>query len=137
MTVRGRPVARSPGRHWGGRRGPDPLMGVNLLDLRPVREAKWSEVEGRVVVERAAPRARGLRGVRERLDNWLATPRVRLDETGSFAWIRFDGNATVRDVVAAVREHFGTDAEPVEERLGSFVRLLRRERLVRYAGLDA
>ncbi len=118
-------------------RRPDPLAGVNLLDLRPVRTADWSEdAEGRVVVERSPPAARGLAGLRERLDHWLATPRVRLDETGSFAWKRFDGERTVRDVVAAVRERFGAGAEPVEERLGSFVRLLRRERLVRYPGLD-
>ena len=115
----------------------DPLAGVNLLDLRPVRIADWSEdAEGHVVVERSTPAGKGLARLRVRLDQWLATPRVRLDETGSFAWKRFDGERTVREVVAAVRERFGTEAEPVEERLGAFVRLLRRERLVRYTGLD-
>ena len=115
----------------------DPLAGVNLLDLRPVRTADWSEDgEGRVVVERSSPRERGLSGLRARFDQWLATPRVRLDETGSFAWKKLDGERSVRDVVAAVRERFGAEAEPVEERLGSFIRLLRRERLVRYPGLD-
>lgn len=116
----------------------DPLAGVNLLDLRPVRIADWSEdAEGRVVVERSSPAGgRGLAGLRARLDHWLAVPRVRLDDTGSFAWKRLDGERSVREVAGAVRERFGPDAEPVEERLGSFVRLLRRERLVRYPELD-
>jgi hypothetical protein len=111
----------------------DPLEGVNLLHVHPIREAEWHDEDETVVLQRRPPRERGLAGIGARVDHWLGTPRLRLDTTGSFAWRRFDGNTTVGQVVAEVRETFGTEAEPVEQRLGAFVRLLRRERLVRYA----
>jgi hypothetical protein len=111
----------------------DPLEGVNLLHVHPVREAEWREEEDTVVLQRSPPRERGLSGIAARVDHWLGTPRLRLDATGSFAWRRFDGKTSVGQVVDEVRKNFGTDAEPVEQRLGAFVRLLRRERLVSYA----
>jgi len=111
----------------------DPLEGVNLLHVHPVREAEWHDEDDTVVLRRTPPRGKGLSGVGARVDHWLGTPRLRLDATGSFAWRRFDGTTTVGQVVDEVRETFGPDAEPVEQRLGAFVRLLRRERLVSYA----
>ena len=118
-------------KRFRGRRE-DPLEGVNLLHVHPVREAEWRDEDDVVVLQRIPPREKGLSGVGARVDHWLGTPRLKLDATGSFAWRRFDGNTTVGQVVADVRETFGPEAEPVEQRLGAFVRLLRRERLVRY-----
>lgn len=110
----------------------DELDGMNLLLMHPIREADWVDGDT-VVLRRKPPSERGERGISARVDHWLGAPRLRLDETGSFAWRRFDGETTVGEVVAEVRKAFGEDAEPVEQRLGAFVRLLRRERLVRYA----
>jgi len=111
----------------------DPLEGVNLLHVHPIREARWRDEDDTVVLERIPPRATGvMSGLGARVDHWLGTPRLRLDATGSFAWRRFDGTTTVGQVVEEVRQAFGTEAEPVEQRLGAFVRLLRRERLVSY-----
>ena len=119
-------------KRFRGRRE-DPLEGVNLLHVHPVREAEWHDEDDVVVLQRIPPREKGLSGVGARVDHWLGTPRLKLDATGSFAWRRFDGNTTVGQVAADVRETFGPEAEPVEQRLGAFVRLLRWERLVRYA----
>ena len=119
-----------PGRFR--RRRVDPLEGVNLLHVHPIREAEWHDEDDTVVLQRIPPREKGLSGIGARVDHWLGTPRLKLDATGSFAWRRFDGTTTVGDVVTEVRETFGSDAEPVEQRLGAFVRLLRRERLVSY-----
>jgi hypothetical protein len=66
----------------------------------------------------------------------MAPPRIRLDEVGSFAWTRLDGRTTVGEIAAELRQRFGDQAEPVEQRLGQFVRVLRRERLVAYRGYD-
>ena len=50
--------------------------------------------------------------------------RVRLDATGSFIWESLDGQRTVADVCARVRERFGPEAEPVEERTVAFLHQL-------------
>jgi Coenzyme PQQ synthesis protein D (PqqD) len=119
-----------------GRKTPDPLAGVNLLDVAPVRLAAWQERDGRAVLERPRPRSRGLKSLLDRLAFLMATRSVRLDAIGSSAWKRFDGAATVAEVAGAIREEFGEAAEPAEERLGYLVRLLRREGMVGYPGWD-
>lgn len=119
-----------------GRKTPDPLAGVNLLEIAPVRLAGWEDREGRVVLERPRPLSRGLRGLLERLAFQMASRRVRLDAIGSSAWKSFDGATTVGEAARALREEFGEAAEPAEERLGQLVRMLRREGMVGYPGWD-
>ncbi len=85
----------------------------------------------RVVVERPRPTASGLRGVGQQLAYLMAARRVRLDDVGSFSWRQFDGERSCRDVCHALREEFGEAIEPVEERLGTFLRMLLQQRLVR------
>lgn len=106
------------------------------LAVRPARTAPWEERDGRVVVERPLPRIRGLRGWLDRLSALTGVRRLRLDETGSFAWRRFDGEATVGEVAKALCEEMSEPAEDVAERLVTFVRTLRREGLLGLAGLD-
>lgn len=113
------------------------LEGVNLLDVCPIRQADWRQEEEGVTLTRRHPKARGKRGLAARLDHWLGTPHLKLDGTGTFAWIRFDGRTTVREVAEALRQTYGESAEPVEQRLGAFVRLLHREGLVSYRDLDS
>jgi len=57
------------------------------------------------------------------LQRLLSRPvfRVRLDSKGSFIWAAMDGQRTVLEVCAQVRERFGAEAEPVEERTVAFV----------------
>lgn len=114
----------------------DPLGGINLLELAPVRVARWRQVEDRVVVERPKPRARFPRILLEWLLHLMAVKSVRLDEVGSFAWQLLDGEQTVGQVAVAVRERFGDAVEPAEERLGHLVRLLRQEGLIAYPEWD-
>lgn len=66
----------------------------------------------------------------------MSVPRVKLDELGSFCWSRLDGERTVEQIAADVRAAFGEAAEPVEERLGTFVRMLRDQEFVGYPGWD-
>lgn len=66
----------------------------------------------------------------------LAPPRLRLDALGSFVWDRLDGRRSVAEIAGEVRERFGEPAEPVEDRLGAFIRGLRREELVAFPGWD-
>lgn len=62
----------------------------------------------------------------------LAPPRIKLDEVGSCAWLHMDGRTDVRQLVARVRADFGDRVEPANQRLGQFIRTLRRERFVSY-----
>jgi hypothetical protein len=118
------------------RRRTDELETVNLLDVSPVRLADWTEKQGRVVVIRPKSlRAGPLRWV-DLLLYLLSARRVRLDPFGSFAWLQFDGKRSVGQVVVLLREEFGEEVEPAEERLGHLVRVFRREGFVAYPGWD-
>jgi hypothetical protein len=113
------------------------LEEVNVLELAPRRLAEWEEEEGgRVVVLRPSPATRGLGGLVDRILHQLSARRIRLDEVGSFAWLRLDGEQTVGQVAELLRKEFGDDVEPAEERLGRLVQLMRREGFLAYPGWD-
>ena len=115
----------------------DERSGPNLLDFTPRREVRWEEREdGLVTLVREKPVVRDLRSFRRWWSFMMAPPRIRLDEVGSFAWLNMDGDVDVRELAQRVRNEFGESAEPVAQRLGQFVRLLKRERFVTYVELD-
>jgi hypothetical protein len=120
----------------GRKRREKDLEGINLLGLAPFRLADWEEVGGRVVVLRPPPGTRGLRGVMDRFFHRMSASRIRLDEVGSVAWRALDGNRTVAEVAAMLREEFGEGVHPVEERLGHLIWMMRREGLLGYPGWD-
>lgn len=114
-----------------------PEQGPNLLDMTPVREARWEEDdEGVVTLLRDRPRVRGPRSFARWVSFMLAPPRIRLDDVGSYAWLRMNGTTDVRGLAELIRSEFGDRVEPVSQRLGHLVRVLRRERFVHYAELD-
>ena len=113
-----------------------PPPGPEALAVRPVRTAEWSERDDRVVVERPLPPVRGLRGLLARVSALTGVRRVRLDETGSFAWRRFDGATSVAEVAEALRRERNEPEADVHERLVWFVRTLRREGLLGLPGRD-
>jgi hypothetical protein len=120
----------------GRKRREKDLEGINLLGLAPFRLADWEEVGGRVVVLRPPPGTRGLRGVMDRFFHRMSASRIRLDEVGSAAWRALDGDRTVAEVAAMLREEFGERVHPAEERLGRLIWMMRREGLMGYPGWD-
>jgi hypothetical protein len=96
------------------------------LGVTPVRTAAWTERDGRVVLERTLPRARGLRGWLKLLSALTGVRRLRLDAAGSYAWRRFDGATPVGEVAHGLAQELGEPAEDAAARLVSFVRTLRR-----------
>ena len=115
----------------------NPRAGVNLLDVTPRREVLWEEDgSGLVTLVPERPKVRGPRSLGRWLRYMMAPPRIRLDDVGSYAWLRLDGGTTVGGVAGEVREQFGDRVEPVEQRLGQLIRLLRHERFVSYPGLE-
>lgn len=49
---------------------------------------------------------------------------VHLDENGSFAWSKTDGEKTILSIGEDVKANFGEAAEPLYERLAQFFRIL-------------
>jgi hypothetical protein len=112
------------------------LESINLLDLTPLRIAHWEKRGDRVVVVRPKSTRTGVNGLIDRLLYALSARRIRLDSIGSFAWLRMDGQHTVAQVADLLREEYGAEVEPAEERLGKLVRAFRREGLISYPGWD-
>jgi hypothetical protein len=112
------------------------LEAVNLLEVTPVRIADWEERAERVVVIRPRTFRRGVVGLIDRLLFLLSARLIRLDSIGSFAWTNLDGEQTVGQVAELLRERFGEEVNPAEERLGHLVRVFRREGLVAYKDWD-
>ena len=110
---------------------------VDLLELEPVRCVPWREgADGRVIIDRPRPPLRGFRGLFERA-NWLFTPRrIRLDDIGSFAWRRLDGVTKVRTLAGVMRETFPDSRHQIEERLGAYLRAMRRLRLIEFPKVE-
>jgi len=89
-----------------------------------------------VIIDRPRPAARGLSGLLANA-NWFLTPRrIHLDEIGSFAWRRLDGATKVRALAGVMCESFPDSCEQLEERLGQYLRAMRRLRLISFPGLE-
>ena len=107
----------------------------NYLDYIPVISAKntWDADEnGKVTIHMVH------RGVYA----WIAQkffqrPRVShiaLDGMGSFIFSRIDGQRTVGELALLVKEEFGKDAEPLYDRLVQYMKILRNNGFIEYAG---
>ncbi len=103
---------------------------MSMLDRapRPLVESERSP-EDHVVLLR--PKFR-----RGPLARWLQ-PRLRrpyfrleLDEIGTFVWDRLDGQTTVAAIADAARARFGARIEPVNERVGLFLRQLEQGKFI-------
>lgn len=67
------------------------------------------------------------------------TPRVshiKLDEYGSFLWLRIDGKKSVGALAEALREEYGEAAEPLYDRLVHYMQILRNNRFALFRGKD-
>jgi hypothetical protein len=109
----------------------------NLLEFEPVRRVPWREGEnGRVIIDRPRPAICGLSSLLANA-NWLVTPRrIHLDDIGSFAWRRLDGATKVRTLAGVMRESFPESGDQLEERLGLYLRAMRRLQLISFPGLE-
>lgn len=58
--------------------------------------------------------------------------RIELDEMGVYTWELCDGRRTVREIGKALKARFGEDAEPLYERLVTFLFELAKRYLVEF-----
>jgi len=108
---------------------------VNLLELVPVRNRKWENGEG-VVVVILAPRFNN-RWLRKLLLPRLKNPfyRISLDDLGSWVWLQCNGSRTVAEIGEDLKKEFGEKAEPVYDRLGGFFRIMEEHLFIKFTNL--
>jgi hypothetical protein len=104
----------------------------NYLDMIPFHNEKFQweqDEEGTVtiLVEN--------RGVFNRLaQKFLKKPKitqVHLEEMGSFIWLQMDGGRSVYDIAQLVQQEFGEKADPLYERLVTYLQMLQSYEFVR------
>ena len=107
----------------------EPAAASDWGELRPRILGRWQEVESGVVL---LQRRFGDGRFGRVMDRWfrLSPFRLRLDEIGSFVWLRLDGHRTVEQIAREMRASFGIRAEPAAERLTTFLQHLERGRWI-------
>ncbi len=102
----------------------------NILELRPKQAVQWETKENDAVVL-LVPKFHNIILVTY-LAPRLRNPNfnVRLDEYGSFIWLRCDGSKTVLEIAEEMREKFGESFDPNLERITKFVRQMLKHEFV-------
>ncbi|KUH33840.1 hypothetical protein APY94_04360 [Thermococcus celericrescens] len=62
--------------------------------------------------------------------------RIELDEMGAYTWELCDGRRTVKEIGKALKARFGEDAEPLYERLVTFLFELAKRYLIEFKRTD-
>ncbi|HPD26156.1 MAG TPA: PqqD family protein [Candidatus Marinimicrobia bacterium] len=66
---------------------------------------------------------------RNRRDNFY---KLKLDEIGSACWTRFDGHKSAAAICEELESQFGAQVQPVAERVGKFLIMLKKANLIEY-----
>ena len=103
----------------------------NFLDFVPKKnpEFEWKIKENRCV-EIAMPNKGFFNRLAQIIWKRPKVSYISLDEFGSFVWKQIDGESTVLDISIPVKEQFGEKAEPLLERLSTFVKTLSNWKFV-------
>ncbi len=104
---------------------------VNFLELVPKKTVKYNwEVTDSGLVQIIIPR----NGIIEKIIRPLfKTPkimRIDLDTFGSFVWNSIDGNRNIEEIGDMLKMEFGKKIEPIYERLGKYVNILRNNKFI-------
>lgn len=102
----------------------DEFIGMNLLDLRPIRAFEF-EVQGDGKVTVLIPKFRG-KILGKYLQPYLKKKyfRVKLDTFGSFVWTHCDGKLRVGEIAERFKKEFSTNIEQSDERVAKFIQKL-------------
>ncbi|MDD3642468.1 MAG: PqqD family protein [Candidatus Krumholzibacteria bacterium] len=109
---------------------------VNLLELVPERTVGSGTGEDGIVTVHA-PRFHN-RLLKRLIEPRLRRPQmmIRLDGIGTAVWEQIDGERTVGEIGAILRERFGETIEPCHDRLAVFFTQLELSRFIRWRNLE-
>lgn len=103
----------------------------NLLELIPVRNTAWFKTDdGKATL--VVPRFRSRFG--RKFCKLIKKPlgiHIKLDEFGSTVWLLCNGKNTVKTIGKVLRHKYGSEIEPVYERIGKFLRQLEDYRFIK------
>ncbi|KPU27196.1 hypothetical protein TR13x_06435 [Caloranaerobacter sp. TR13] len=103
----------------------------NFLELIPKKNntLEWI-VNDEGLVQVIIPR----NGILDRIVRvFFKTPevmRIDLDPIGSCVWKSIDGQRNIQDIAKILKEEFGEKAEPLYERLGTYINILRNNKFI-------
>lgn len=104
---------------------------INYLDFMPMIAegiVAWEEEE-RIVV-RISHKGM-LHWISNRLYRTPKESNISLDQYGSYVWKQMNGKNSIYDIAMAMKQEFGAEAEPLYERLVSFISLLEQNKFIK------
>lgn len=109
----------------------------NYLDFIPVINGQntWDRGEDGVVTIHMVNRG-FYNALAQKLFHTPRVSHIKLDEYGSFLWMRIDGVKTVGQLALELKEAYGEKAEPLYDRLVKYMQILRNNRFILFLGRD-
>lgn len=109
----------------------------NYLDFIPVVNGQntWDRGEDGVVTIHMVNRG-FYNTMAQKLFHTPRVSHIKLDEYGSFLWMRIDGVKTVGQLALELKEAYGERAEPLYDRLVKYMQILHNNRFIMFVGRD-
>ena len=106
----------------------------NCMDFIPVKSAalSWDTNEDGLITIHM-PHKGPFHWVTQKLLFYPEQSHIALDHLSSFVWEQIDGEKTIFQIAQEVRDQFGTQAEPLYERLLSYFRILKNNHFITWS----
>ena len=106
---------------------------INYLDLIPRRNEalKWHrDLKERVILE--IENTGIMNTIAQKVFGKPRFTKVHLDAQGTFIWPLIDGEKTVADIAALVKEEFGEKAEPLYPRIVKYFQIMESYNFIEF-----
>ena len=108
-------------------------MDINYLDLIPetAEELQWfTDRRDRIVLK--VENTGLFNKIAQKVFNKPQFTKVHLDQQGTFIWPLIDGERTVADIAALVKDEFGEAAEPLYPRIVRYFQIMESYHFVNF-----
>lgn len=110
------------------------VLDINYLDLIPVRAEKlqwFTDRRDRIVLK--VENTGLFNKIAQKVFNKPQFTKVHLDQQGTFIWPLIDGERTVADIAALVKDEFGEAAEPLYPRIVKYFQIVESYHFIKFA----
>lgn len=103
----------------------------NLLEFVPVKSQKIDyEIRENGLVQLIIKRDSLLDRIVRRIFNTPDKTIIDLDSIGSFVWESIDGKRNLHEISLLLKERFGKEVEPLNERLITYINILKNNKFI-------